>query len=376
MSNETKPLSAGNFRLGTASELGLGAAEVAEFLKQSWERDIALRWPKFYNWQFAESPDSEGRDRCILIVDSEKNIAGFMGVTRRKFFLGGESLEGAELTTWINSERIRGMGFGKAVLENLKSSYQVIMGAGISAMAVPVYLGAGFKYVSHLPRYVRVYHADAVAPVSEISELGLKLIQKSESLPQEPFNSQELGFGESEGCGKDFYGEFNCYSRDAGYLAWRYGSHPAYHYRMFRVDSGGSTASVIVRIDEKQSLRFVHVIDVWGDEKAFPGVVSFLDSFCKDSRADFSDFLCSSERLGRFFWSHGWFSVLNDEYVKVPHLFYPIEMRVPPTTSLILWSGTRMPDLLELGRLHLTKADLDLDRPTMQYVNEKKIVHA
>jgi hypothetical protein len=59
--------------------------------------------------------------------------------------------------------------------------------------------------------------------------------------------------------------------------------------------------------------------------------------------------------------------VLDDRDVQVTNLFHPPELRDPATTSLVLWSRDGLPDLLDLGRLYLTKGDLDLDRPTLAY---------
>jgi len=60
----------------------------------------------------------------------------------------------------------------------------------------------------------------------------------------------------------------------------------------------------------------------------------------------------------------GWFSILDDDYFVFPHLFYPIELRRPPSTSLIYWGKRVMPSLLDIGSVHVTKQDLDMDRPT------------
>jgi len=42
-----------------------------------------------------------------------------------------------------------------------------------------------------------------------------------------------------------------------------------------------------------------------------------------------------------------------------------MELRSPPTTSLIYWSRDNFEDMADTSRLYITKQDADLDRPTM-----------
>jgi hypothetical protein len=192
-------------------------------------------------------------------------------------------------------------------------------------------------------------------------------------MPSLTYRSVPIAPSEAAEFADDLHGEFQCFSRDAASLKWRYSDHPVYRYEAFRIESGHEAAAVILRTDQNENLKIVHVIDVFGHASTIPSVVHFLETFCKDESADIGDFYCTSDRIAHTFWHYGWFSVLDDYYIQVPHLFYPVEMRTPPTTSLIMWAKADMRSLIDQSRLYVTKGDCDLDRPTKQYLDEKNI---
>jgi hypothetical protein len=49
----------------------------------------------------------------------------------------------------------------------------------------------------------------------------------------------------------------------------------------------------------------------------------------------------------------------------LPHLFSPVEIRRPQSTSLIYWSKNNMNKICNVNRLYFSKGDIDLDRPTV-----------
>lgn len=364
------------YKVGEAGNLGIDSQRITEFISGEWTRRIALSVPWFYDWQFKQSPDNQGRDRCVVVVDENKQVVGFMGLNDRCFYPSNHPVKGAELTTWMISEKVRGMGYGKKILEYLMNQYDVLVGMGISEMAVPVYTQAGFKYLRSIPRYVRIFNMDRVKPFSQITDLGQKLIQGAASFPKTDYNAGRINAEETKSVTKIFHRDFNCFSRNPEHLDWRYVNHPVYSYEIYRVDDDHESAVVVLRTEEKESLKFVHVIDIYlTAESVLPAIVSFLEDFCRESKADFADFFCTADRIGHVFWYYGWFSILDDYYVQVPSLYYPIEMRDPPTTSLVLWSRNDMCSLLDRSRLYIAKGDCDLDRPTGQYLHERKGDH-
>lgn len=362
------------FCVGSVEELGVNPETVRAFLRTSWKQETVLSLQPFYDWQFRSLPEGEGKDHCLVVADEEGGVHGFMGVNLHTFNLRGQALRGAELTTWIHAEEARG-SYAVEVLKTLQRSYDVVVGAGISDEALPVYTGMGFRIVSHLPRYVRIFNWRPLCACSRISPLGRRLIAQRDLGTPVAYRAHRASLYDLDDVVAEVHAHFNGYSRDARYLQWRYADHPFFRYHIFRVEGPGTTAGVILRLDEAPGFRFVHVIDVLGPAAAIPAVVSFVEGFSREHDAAFADLTCTSIRMAHPFWYRGWFSVLDDAAVGVPHLFHPIEFRDPPTTSLTLWARDHLEALLDLSRLYVTKGDCDLDRPTMVFLRQHPVQH-
>jgi GNAT superfamily N-acetyltransferase len=361
---------AADYRVLEVDELGLDAASVGAFIEQHWARKVALSVPRFFDWQFRGAPPETGRNRCLVVVGPRDRLHGFMGVTARSFHLDGRRRLGAELTTWVIDESLRGLGLGKAIVRRLQQSYHAIIGMGISDSALPVYATHGFKYMRYLPRYVRIFDADRVAPISQLDPLGERMIRREPQTSHAKFEAEPIGFRDAAALAEPLYLKFNCTVRDADYLAWRYQDHPFFRYEAFRVGDGRGDAALVVRIDEKGDLRVAHVVDFLGAETSVPAALAFLESLCRERGVALADFYCSADPIGHQFWSHGWFSSVDDFYLQVPNWFYPIDMRTPPTTSLILWARDDVGALIDRSRIYITKGDCDMDRPTLVYLEE------
>lgn len=360
-------------RILEISESGVDSKAVGRFIEGHWQKRVALSSARFFDWQFSESPGGAGRNRCLVLLDDDDSIHGFMGVTPREFALDGNRIAGAELTTWILSEAVRGLGLGKAIVRKLQRSYGAIIGMGISESALPIYATHGFKYMRHLPRYVRVFDAERVAPISKLEPLGERLIRETPARIDVRFQASDIGFTEAAELGAALHRSFNCAVRDADYLGWRYADHPFYRYEAFRVAHDQGQAAVVIRVDDVGELRVLHVVDLLGTGVDVPAVLCFLEEIGRERDVALADFYCSADPIGHQFWSHGWFSCVDDFHTQVPNWFYPIDMRIPPTTSLILWARDDVGALLDRSRVYITKGDCDMDRPTMHYFESKGI---
>ena len=137
--------SGSDYRVLEVADAGVDAAMVGEFIGEHWQRKVTLSVPRFFDWQFRDGPANAGRNRCLVVTDADGRLHGFMGVTAREFNLDGQRLLGAELTTWVIAETLRGLGLGKEIVRQLQRSYEVITGMGISESALPIYASHGFK---------------------------------------------------------------------------------------------------------------------------------------------------------------------------------------------------------------------------------------
>ena len=98
-----------------------------------------------------------------------------------------------------------------------------------------------------------------------------------------------------------------------------------------------------------------------------PAAVAFVAEEARKRGAAFVDVTVTSGPMGALFRAQGWSSAIDDPLIELPSLFYPVEMRHPPTTSVALWSRDTRDLAFDFSRLHLTRGDLDLDRPTIAW---------
>lgn len=353
--------------IDTAKEIGLESEEICNFYKKNWNRLVILADHKFYTWQFLSGPESKGDD-CLVAYDERKKIvAGVMGLNSRPFILGGKSLKGAELTTWIVSEEYRTSGCGAKMLMRLMQDYEVLLGMGISEDALKVYLRMGFKFLKEIPRFLKIINLDKVSKYLEISQLGRKLMKmNSDQNPIETIPKELKDLGELSEIADKLGGGLNHFSRNKNFLKWRYFDHPYFNYKYLKFTLGLKNCAIVYRIDYPNSeFRIAHIVDIFGDENIFSLAISQLHHIFEEEKIDVVDFYCTSSRVYCHFIYNNWFSIKDERFVRFPHLFSPIEMVEPLSTSLIYWARDGLRELADMGKLYVTKQDCDFDRPTL-----------
>jgi len=353
-----------SFKVASASELGIGVEDLCRFFDAHWKRRLALGIPDFYRWQFMAAPENKGLDKCCVAVEEDGSLLGIMGLNERPFLINGKKRKGAELTTWVVAPQARGRGVGKAIMAYLQDAYEVLLGMGITQAALPIYLGSGFEYMRHIPRFVRVYDMDAIAPHARIDREAKDFIEKHAAPEPATYKARAVDAGALMEPAKALEAGFNCFLRDSTHLSWRYRDHPIFDYESFVVEGAGKGAGVVIRRDTVDGMEIAHVIDCFGDLADMPAAMDFIDGYCRERGIHVVDFYCTSPKIGAAFRRRGWFAVPEDESFSFVHLFHPPEMRDPPTTSLVYWARDDMGELKNTDRLYVTKQDLDLDRPT------------
>ncbi|EOV0645035.1 hypothetical protein ACOIOT_000662 [Cronobacter turicensis] len=347
--------------VGSAHSLSIAPERVCEFYDKNWARKIALADEKFYKWQFVNNPYDSGMDECCIAVDGEE-IIGVMGLNQRDFFLKGRQLKGAELTTWVVSESKRNNGSGPKMIAYLKENYDFMSGMGISSAALPIYLRNGFRYLKAIPRYVFPIVWDAVEPFMEVMPLARKYYKEQVFLAEYSIAPC------TDDCIDAIYKKFSdthcSFSRYSSDIAWRYDNHPYFKYEKFIVNQN---CFICVRIDKDISgFVMAHCVDIFGEPSDYKSAVSAAINFAKENGAHAIDFFVTNTTLCAVLNDMGLFSTLDHDFFKFPHLFHPIEIREPATTSLILWAKEDLSEILDMGNLHITKQDADFDRPTVQ----------
>ena len=355
-------------RTGPADELGVSIEEIAAFYDAHWMRKMALGFPGFARWQFVDAPEQRGRcSVCVSVSGSE--LVGAMGLHEHRFGIDGREVPAAELTTWIVAPQAKGKGIGPRMLDDLQSRYEVMLGSGISDEALNVYLRKGFHYWRFIPRYFRIWNLDAVAPYSRIEPLGKKLAAyRMDMVRPDASLGRAIAAANCPEPAVPLAGK-NAYVRDAAHLGWRFDRHPVFVHEAYAV---GASASVVLRRDTIPGMKFAHVVELLASDADMPAVLSFLEGYGRDHALDAMDFTGTSSSLGRRFIEHGWFSAVDEPMLAFLSLFHPPELRDPQTTSLIYWArGTT--SIADLGRMHVVKSDLDMDRPTLDYYTSNGI---
>lgn len=363
-------------KIGFVHELNISSNLVQEFYEKNWLRKIALSNQKFYDWQFISPPNNFNNDFCVVAYNqSNKKILGVMGLNKRDFYLCNKKKSGAELTTWIVSENYKGSGIGAKILLYIQQNFEVLLGMGISQEALPIYMRSGFRYLESIPRFIKIVNFDNIKNHSKYNKLTKKLIKMwkpslSNDFIVEPFSNEK--YSEIE---KILKLGSNHFSRDSNHLSWRYENHPFFNYKEFLIKNPKikSNSGAFVSLREEFSLtefRVLHVMDLFGDDNCISNGVKFIQNYAIENNIDLIDFYCTSSLIFKHFLAQGWFSINDDINFRFPHLFHPIELREPPTTSLIYWSKDNFKDMADLSRLYVTKQDADLDRPT-KYTLEK-----
>lgn len=349
--------------VGSASDLGVPLEDICKFYKDNWIRKIALSDKKFYHWQFINTPKDMDADQCCVAVKGNE-ILGVMGLNTRDFYLNGEIKYGAELTTWVVSEKSRGQGIGPKIITYLKNTYEVMIGMGISLSALPIYLRNGFKYIKAIPRYVCVIEWEPIEQFIEEQPLARKYFR--EQFLSYPFSTKETNMVELDNIFDNFSKNNNCFSRKSDDINWRYDQHPYFRYKHFIVNED---CFVAIRIDEDvNGFKMAHCVDLFGNNDSYQSAISAAISYAKEQGASAIDFFSTNTNLNAKLSAMGLFSTLDHDFFKFPHLFHPIEIRDPATTSLILWSNEKIDTLINTGCLHITKQDADFDRPVMESI--------
>ena len=353
-----------SIKIGFASDLGVRSAEIIDFYKLHWQRKIALSDQKFHGWQFEMAPNNKGANSCVVAVN-ETGLLGVMGLNRRNFYFSSNQLNGAELTTWVVDQRIKGAGAGAKILNFITDQFDVLFGMGISQDALPIYIRSGFHYLRYIPRYIHVVDAKKVLNVSDHAKYASKLVKDS-YYQQVQLHVEKICWRDQE---SNPFVEGNHFSRSVEDLIWRYESHPYFKYVTYKVSNGSNSFGyVVLRKEITDDIRILHVIDILGSESTFESSIAFVECYAHENRFWAVDAYSTLSKLNKYFNCRSWLSAVDSSFVNVPHLFHPLEVRSPATTSLIYWCKNPDVNFYDIGNLYVTKQDCDLDRPTMNYI--------
>lgn len=360
--------------IGHAYKAGIENSEICQFYQKNWIRPIALSRMDFLAWQMNSAPEAnENNHSIVAIADGE--LLGVMGCTPMPFVLNSKVLQGAALTTWVVSNKARGKGLAKLMLEYLKNSYEVLAGAGITKSALSHYFRADFSFLAYIPRFFFITDFESSRKFTKISEKAQKITQNRQNfIGQHEFVSSKVTAMELGGLMKRNQPQL-CFERNPAQLKWRYDDHPCLNYEAFIIRDKmrpGDGAGVIIRQDRVENSSFIHIVELFGDTTDFPATFSFLEDIAAKRGVAFIDISVTSSVVLDTLRLRNWSSVMDDPFIQMPSLFYPIELRTPPTSSLVIWGKDRKAIISNFSKLYFSKGDLDLDRPTLDYYERNR----
>lgn len=356
-------------KVGTPHDFGIPNDVVREFYASNWNRVIPLSDKQFYEWQFLGPPGTDGQDNCCIAVDDDGSIMGVMGLHERPFIYAGSPISGAELTTWIVRSDIQKRGVGPQMLQYLQTKYEFLLGLGITPAAVAVYLRHGFRFFNPIPRFMRVLNWERVEPFAQIDERAKKFDRYwKQKLTERPaYRDCGLDADLVDAVGASFSSTANMFLRNYEFLRWRYIDHPAFKYETTVIqspvaDSKGAVVAFRIQ-DPTPNLRVAHVTDLYGDDRSMRSALSFLDDEFRARNVDFVDFYSTNGKHQGLLLTNDWFSLGSDNCFTFPHLFNPIELRSPASTSMVVWTRHDQAVLFNISNSYFSKQDSDFDRP-------------
>lgn len=351
----------------------LDHSDIADFLSLHWPRRIALSDRAFYDWQMRLSPFAAGHDQSLVLLDGGSRIVGFHGITPRPLVTStGASTPAAETTTLVIAEATRG---GRAVwdmLDLLKSRHGATFGANTSQLAMPILRRVGYRNFRCIERMVRVYDAKPFVAVAPITPQGRALLNlQRDHSAQAP----EAAVVDSAMLSRHFAdfrlpGVFHL-QRDAAFLDWRYLQHPYYRYELYLLapNDADRRTLLIFRQEDHDGYSIGHIMDILPLGRQIAPVPAFIDALAYRRRLALVDFYCSIPRLAADFRQAKWLSTINDEEYSPPGLFNPLEMRKPATFSVTFRCPAHDAEITDMSFIHLSKGDMDLDRPTGVFID-------
>jgi GNAT superfamily N-acetyltransferase len=362
--------------IATIAELGLSNDAVCDFYRTHWARPIALSRADFVAWQMCDAPQADDLNHSLAVVQAGDIIA-MLGVTPVEFRLNGLDMRGAELTTWIVTEAARAQGLGGRMLARLQADYDVLLGAGITPAALPLYLKAGFAFQAAIPRFFHIADALKIQCFTAAPPAALALTAHRQTLPpKSDWTASPCSAASLVAQAETGLAGLNHTRRSAARLSWRYDRHPIYTYEAYLVhsaDSAGGGIGVVLRSDSVDGIPFLHVVDIFGDATDAAAAIGFLEAEARKRGAAFVDVTATAGNLAGAFRAQGWSSAVDETLVELPSLFYPVELRRPPTTSVAIWSRDQRQSFYDFAQAHITKGDMDLDRPTLAYCKNNRL---
>lgn len=350
---------------------------VQEFIDRYWKKDhILARDRELLAWQY-RAPRSDPQRHSILLAREGDVITGLLGIIPTDFCDRGQRLAGGWLALWVTVPEKRRERVGLALLQHALSRGLDFVGVlGINADVMPIYRALGFTVRDAVPRWVKIVDSGALRGlVASRAGLYRELLENTppaggvmrrEKRVDVVAWSPELAPLWDDAWQRRFAPALCGTWRDSAYLRWRYLEHPRFEYRVLLARDTGSGAVLGLAVFRTEPVRgrsehVVRLVEMLGDDSAYPELLAAVASGAQAAGAAFIDFYCTSAAAAGALQDAGYF---RDDLrpAPLPSLFQPLDFS---RTHLNAAWWTRDPAAASqlASSLYCTRSDGDQDRP-------------
>jgi hypothetical protein len=364
-----------------------------EFIATEWRPDHVLgRDEPLLRWQFAPSllRGQRAPGPTVMLAWLDGAIVGMLGLTGFDLNLFGERGTGIWLSHWFAAPAHRRRNVALRLMWAARDlGLDAVATLGANEVSAKLLARLGLESIGSLARWVGVFDVAAAAGLmcdaapalgrDAAASLCRRHLIKPEAGAESSNGLRPAGWSGATATAWD--GFWNAVlapqlvgaQRDSAYLTWRYLSHPRFDYRLCcaeRASDGAVEGIAVWRIEQVRDrpIRVLRIVEFLGSAAAEGVLVRAVLDAARDAGAAVGDFYCASPRVARPLAQAGFALAPTDAAGGLlPSRFQPLESQYFPMTTLLrlpgAWRG-RVQDLLDEGRLYITKSDGDQDRPT------------
>jgi hypothetical protein len=362
------------------------------FIGSQWHPDHVLsRDETLLRWQFA--PERLQGQRApgptVMLAWLEGEIIGMLGLTGFEFNVLGERYPAMWLSQWLATPAHRRHNVGLSLIWAARDlRLDAVATLGANAFTAQLLARLGLELIPSLSRWVGVFDVAAAAELVCGANPTLSLPAAAAlcrtHVVQQPTGAKAMDGLRAVEWSTDTAAAWDrCWSgvlarrfvgacRDAAYVTWRYVSHPRFEYQLRcaqRASDGAVEGIAVWRVERvrDRATWVLRIVEFLGSPAAEAVLAQSVLEGARDSGAALGDFYCASARAAEVLARIGFQRApAAPGGVVFPSRFQPLESQHFPMTTLVrlpgAWRG-RMRELLDEGRLYITKSDGDQDRP-------------
>ena len=358
-----------------------------KFIGDHWRAGhILSRDEALLRWQFAPTrmPGQAACAATVLLACLDADIVGMLGLTGSDFNIAGHRFSAVWLSHWFALAAHRRHAVALRLLWAARDlGVDVLATLGANRVADSLLGRLGMDRVPALTRWVGVLDPRTAAALVQAANRDRSAVDAEALCRNHLITPAETAAGRAISCvpwsavaiesWDRFWSGWLAprmvgAARDASYLRWRYTDHPRFEYqlRVAQRDDGSIEGLAVWRVEQVRGGPKAHVLRILDFIATPSGAAALVPAVVAAGRraeASFTDFHCSSLEAAEPLRRAGFRAQPTDpESLVFPSRLQPLEAGFHQMVPLArLPEGYR--EMLSDGRLYVTSADCDQDRP-------------